>query len=69
MCCGSWEELGPRGGTPGVTFLFVQMRGDKRRFLVANAEILESWGARADVVDYPKALRDQRLNHRGTPAS
>src|SRR5258708_859708 len=44
------------------------MSGDKRRFLIANAQVLEQLGQVEDMVEDAQAVVNQRLNHGRAPA-
>src|SRR5215510_1125190 len=67
-CFGTAQYLGPRRRAPRLPFGFIQMSGDKGRFLKAKAQGLQQLGDVEDVVEDAEAVVNQLLDHGRTPA-
>src|SRR5215510_15083200 len=65
---GTAQDVWPRRGTPRLPFGFIQMIGDKGRFLKAKAQVLQQLGDVEDVVEDAEAVGNQLLDHGRTPA-
>src|SRR5262249_54756700 len=53
---GTAQYLWPCRGAPSLPFGVVKLIGDKRRFLIAQAPVLQQLGNIEDVVEDPKAI-------------
>src|SRR5262249_35219950 len=62
------QDVWPRRGTPRLPFGFIQMIGDKGRFLKAKAQVLQQLGDVEDVVEDAEAVGNQLLDHGRAPA-
>jgi hypothetical protein len=45
------QNLGPRCGAPRLPLLFIEMIGDKGRFLLAKAEVFQQLGDVEDIIE------------------
>src|SRR5262245_7487451 len=68
LLLGTVQYVWPRRGAPRLPFVFIQMRGDKGRFLKAEAQVLQQLSDVEDVVEDAEAVVNQLLDHGRTPA-
>src|SRR5262249_47350240 len=58
----------PRRGAPRLPFGFIEMIGDKSRFLKAKAQVLQQLGDVEDIVEDAEAVVNELLDHGRAPA-
>jgi hypothetical protein len=65
---GKAQNLGPRCGAPRYPLACIKMSGDKGRFLIAKAQVLQQLGDVEDVVEEAEAVVNHLLDHGRRPA-